>query len=85
MSLRRMASCSGASMPILTRRPVPPSSRDLNGAVGEQLRHGRVGVHTFSRLDDDGFVGAAAEHQHTIKPSPARAAPWRESFLEGRR
>src|SRR5580658_2746895 len=26
MSLRRMESCSGASMPILTRRPVPPSN-----------------------------------------------------------
>jgi hypothetical protein len=25
MSLRRIESCSGASIPILTRRPVPPS------------------------------------------------------------
>jgi len=35
---------------------------DLNGPVGEQLRHGGVGVYTFRRLNDDGFIGTAAEH-----------------------
>ncbi len=36
--------------------------RDLNGAIGEQLRHGGVGVYTVRGLNDDGFIGASAEH-----------------------
>ena len=35
---------------------------DLNGPIGEQLRHGGVGVYTVRGLNDDGFIGAAAEH-----------------------
>jgi hypothetical protein len=35
---------------------------NLNGAVGEQLSHGHVRVHAVRRLDDYGFVSAAAEN-----------------------
>jgi hypothetical protein len=34
---------------------------DLNGAIGEQLRHGHVGIRAVGRLDDYRFVGASAE------------------------
>jgi hypothetical protein len=35
---------------------------DLNGPVGEKLRHGGVGVYPVRGLNDDGFIGTAAEH-----------------------
>ena len=56
---------------------------DLNRTIGEQLRHGHVGVRAVRRLDDYGFVCPAAEDEHLIKPAPAHAALWRRSFLEG--
>jgi hypothetical protein len=34
--------------------------RDLNGAVGEQLRHGHIGVDAIRGLYDDRFIGSTA-------------------------
>ena len=62
MSFRRMASCSGASIPILTRRPGSAEQRDLNRAIGKQLSHGHIGVSAVRGLYDDRFIGSAAEY-----------------------
>jgi hypothetical protein len=35
---------------------------DLDGTVGEKLRHGHVGIRAVRRLDDDGFISSAAEN-----------------------
>ena len=36
--------------------------RDLDWAVGEQLRHGHIGVGAVSGLYDDRFIGSTAEY-----------------------
>src|SRR5580658_11009749 len=53
--------------------------RDLDWAVGEQLRHGHAHIHTVRRLDEDRFVSAATEDQHKSGPRQ-RAQRRRESL-----
>ena len=36
--------------------------RDLDWTVGEQLRHGRIGVDAVRRLYDDRFIRTTAEY-----------------------
>jgi hypothetical protein len=36
--------------------------RDLDWAVGKQLRHGHIGVGAVRGLYDDRFIGSAAEY-----------------------
>ena len=36
--------------------------RDLDWAIGEQLRHGHIGVDAVRRLYDDRFIGTTAEY-----------------------
>jgi len=41
--------------------PGTAEQSDLDGAVGEQLRHGHVGVYAIGRLYDNRLIGSSAQ------------------------